>query len=161
MSNSVKIVWDKSQLTDYIEAGDLTMRRVYTILRKAANAGRTSARQLIASQFKRRTGRLHQQSRAIQTNVTAKPEKIQAVVGPIPNLMNIFEKGADIPARTMHLKKAKAFIFGPIREGFARGTLVAGHFHLRARPVMNPSLRVMEDAALAEIDAALDQPGGR
>lgn len=147
-------------LTNYVEVGKTTFKELRTIMRLVANAGRTRARQLLSSQFRRRTGKLNREARKIQTSVTAKATQVSALVGPMPHLTNIFENGAVIPKRTIEPRNAKAIKFpGTNGEAFVRGKMTAGGGNLPARPVRMPALEKMRQVAEEQITSLLERIG--
>lgn len=154
-----RIRWNTSGLLNYVHTGQVTLRRLKDAMRKVANGGRTTSRRLISSQFVRRTGRLAKDARAIRAQAIAKQSQVSAKVGPMPSLLNIFEKGATIPSMTIKAKRAKAMaLSGGGWDGiFVKGEVIAGGGRLDPRPVMAPSLNVMEKTAVHEIRGVLNQ----
>ena len=156
----VTVRWDTTRLLDYAKAGKVALKDLKIAMRKVGNAGRASVRQLIASQFGSRTGVLRKQARAIRVTATARESIVSARVGPLPNLLNIYEHGAKLPRREVRLRNASVFRFMVKGEVvFARGTMLIGGVSLAPRVVMGPSLRRMEAVAREEVGHILDRIG--
>lgn len=119
-------------LLDYAKAGKEAFKRVKKAMSKVLNAGRTSARREIASQFQVRTGRLKAAARKMQTRVTIKASEVKGQISPLPLLLNIFEHGA---------------------------TLSHGRGFLRPRPVIAPASTKMEEMADKEFNTVLAEVG--
>jgi hypothetical protein len=120
-------------LVNYAQAGTKTAQRIKQVMRKVANAGRTAARRTIASSFISRSGGLKKQSGRMQTKVDVNTGRIAGRVTPLPNLLNIFERGAT-------------------RRNPNRGII-------RPRPVVGPAQLVMNQAGAKEIEQVLREVG--
>lgn len=130
---AVTIKLHAAGLLNYAKAGRLAVQRIKVAMRKIANVGRTAARQKIASSFRERTSTLKKQARAMQTKVDANTGQIKGRVTPLPNLLNIFERGAT-------------------RSNPNRGII-------RPRPVVGPAQSRMNISAEQELKKVLDQVG--
>ena len=128
----VKIVLKGFNLIQYAKQGREAVKGVRRAISRALNAGRTTARQKIASEFDTRTGFLRKRARAMRTRVTVSRSEVSGKVGPVPRLMNIFEGGA---------------------------VLAHGRGILRPRPVVGPAGEQMQSKAEQEIQAVLAQVG--
>lgn len=146
---------DRRGLIDYVAVAKEAKKEVRDLMKSVANAGRKEARQSISSQFRRRTGKLAKQARGIRTSVSVRTAEVSAMVGPLPNLSNIFEKGATIPAREISPKRAQAvrFMGGSGEAVFARGKVSMKGFALAARPTKAPALGRM--VSVGETQAGL------
>jgi hypothetical protein len=161
MSLSIKL--DDTHLLKYTDVHLLTVKRLREAMKRVANAGRNTARRLLNSQFRRRTGRLRAATRAIRTSTTVNPAMVAATVSPLPKLTNIFERGATVPSRTIRAKRGQAMKIAVRGDEprFVRGELFATGFHLAARPVKMPALKNMEKVARAEVEKVLQEAGKR
>lgn len=128
----VRIELKGFQLIQYARQGREAVKGVRRAISRALNAGRTTARQRIASEFAVRTGFLRKRARAMRTRVTVSQSEVSGKVGPVPRLMNIFESGA---------------------------VLAQGRGLLRPRPVVGPAGEAMKSKAEQEIQAVLSQVG--
>jgi hypothetical protein len=155
----VKMELDRRGLIDYAAVGREAKKEVRDVMKVVVNAGRKTARGLITSQFRRRTGKLAKQARGIRTNVTVKSAEVSGAVGPMPNLANIFEKGATIPPRQIGLKQAQAlrFLGGAGESVFVRGKVFVKGFTLTARPTKAPTLANMEKVGIAQLDSLIER----
>lgn len=157
---TVRVKVDGSGLLDYAKAGRDAVREVKKAMSRVLNLGRKEARQRIASQFTSRTGFLRRQARRMQTQTIVTQAEVKGRVTPIPRLMNIFEDGATIPARTIQVKNAKALMIvrPPLNVMFARSAQVPS-VSLRARPVVQPAADLMEKRAPEEFERIIKQVG--
>lgn len=119
-------------LLDYAKAGREAVNDVKKVVRQVLNIGRKEARQRISSQFQVRTGMLRKQARRMQTKATVAQAEVKGRVSPIPNLMNIFERGAQ---------------------------LSNGRGFLRPRPVVMPAGAAMESGAKERFAQLLGRVG--
>lgn len=161
MSGTVRINVNISGLLNYSKTGLDALKEVRRETRKALNVGRTKVRQLINSQFQTRTGVLKRQARRMQTKATVQQAEIFGRVSPIPNLMNIFDHGAQVPARVLAPKRAKALRFVLPSQSAPVFAMSAnlGPFSLRPRPVIQPAANVMGKDALERFRSLLRRVG--
>lgn len=128
----IRLHVDGRGLLDYAREGREAVKRVKKAMRTVLNAGRTTARREIASQFAVRTGRLKADARKMQTKVTVKAAEVKGQITPLPRLLNIFEGGA---------------------------TLAYGRGLLRPRPVIAPASTTMEQTADKAFNEVLQEVG--
>lgn len=121
-----------SGLLDYAKAGREAVKEVKRVVGRVLNIGRKEARQKISSEFQTRTGFLRRQARRMQTKTTVTQAEVKGRVTPLPRLMNIFERGAQ---------------------------LANGRGYLRPRPVITPAGEAMERGAKEQFDRILRQVG--
>jgi hypothetical protein len=150
---------DKRGLIDYAAEGKAAKKDVRDAMKVIVNDGRKTARGLIASQFKRRTGALYKQSRGIRTGVTVRSFEVSGSVGPMPNLSNIFERGAVVPAREISPKSASALRFIGLggEAQFVRGKVMARGFTLTPRPTKAPTLDRMVKVGEQQIESLIER----
>jgi hypothetical protein len=94
----------------------------------------------------------------MKTTIRVDGFEIYGRVAPMPHLMNIFEYGAQIPARTNILRAATA-LYMPRTSGeawFGRSAAIPS-VYLHARPVVEPAKVVMGDEAVKRFERVLQR----
>lgn len=136
-------------LLNYAQTGREALGQVKRAIEHVLSVGATDARNSIRSQFRVRTGRLLMESaRGMKKKVTLDGYRSLGRVAPLPHLMNIFEGGATLPARTITPKSAQVLAM-PTSSGevyFGRSADIPS-VTLRPRPVILPASQSMERAA--------------
>ena len=157
---TIQIKVNGAGLLNYAQAGRDAGLAIQQAMRRVLNVGRTAVRRQIAAQFTRRTGFLARQSRKMQTKVSVKASEIKGQITPLPRLLNIFEHGAQVPARTNAPKNGHVirFVIPPQAPIFATGSRI-GAFRLAPRPIIAPASRSMEAMAKGEFGKVLQGMG--
>lgn len=148
-------------LLDYARAGQVAVKDVRRAVEYTLSLGRTEARTRIASQFRVRTGRLHRESaRGMKSKIDLDNHRFFGRVAPLPHLMNIFEGGATLPARTIVPRSG-----GVLSMPTAAGAVYFGasadipSVRLRPRPVILPASQVMEQRGSAFFERVMRRVG--
>lgn len=129
---TVAIKVNGAGVLNYANEGKEAFREVKKAVSQVLNIGRKVARQKISSEFQVRTGFLRRQSRRMQTKAMVSQAEVRGKVAPLPRLMNIFERGAQ---------------------------LANGRGYLRPRPVITPAGEAMERGYKEPFDKILKRIG--
>lgn len=143
---NVRIRVNTHGLLDYAKAGREAVRDVRRAVEHVLLIGRTEARTKITSQFRVRTGRLQMESaRGMKFKINTDGHAVLGRIAPLPHLMNIFERGATLPARTIGPRSAEVLSMPTASGAVYFGTSAdIPSTRLRPRPVILPASQAME-----------------
>lgn len=148
-------------LLDYAKAGREAVQEVRKAVEHVLSIGRTEARNRITSQFRVRTGRLQMESaRGMKSKINVDGHGFLGRIAPLPHLMNIFEGGATLPARTIVPRDGRVLSM-PTAGGEVYFGMSADipSVRLRPRPVILPASQAMEQKGSAWFERVMRRVG--
>lgn len=148
-------------LLDYAKAGRAAVQDVRRAVEYTLSVGRTEARTQIRAQFRARTGRLLRESaRGMKSKISVEGHGFLGRIAPLPHLMNIFEGGATLPARTIVPKSGRVLSM-PTASGEVYFGMSADipSVSLRPRPVILPASQAMEQKGSEFFERVMQRVG--
>lgn len=146
---AIRIRVNTHGLLNYAKTGEEAARDVLRAVEHVLSIGKTEARNRITAQFRTRTGRLQGESaRGMRSKINLDGHGFLGRIAPLPHLMNIFERGATLPARTIVPRSADVLAMPTASGETYFGTRAEiPSVRLRPRPVILPASQAMERGA--------------
>lgn len=158
---AIRIRVNTHGVLDYAQTGKKAVREVRQAVEHVLLIGRTEARTTITSQFRVRTGRLQGESaRGMKAKIALEGARFFGRIAPLPHLMNIFERGATLPARTL-VPRSGGILAMPTAAGVTYFGTSADlpTVKLRPRPVILPASQAMESKGSAIFERLMARVG--